>query len=188
MTFVEAFVAVLRGLTVLALVASGAAVAQSTVNTTPSRQTLEEATHDSCAGVSEVVQRCAPRPDTAPAKPANDPLTRSRAATKAAFDRKDGKGRAAAASTGATPSSDAQRIGTVNVTGTADNQLSVEQVLQRALNPNAEGVLSADGKTITHYGPNGSRYDCVAKCVGPMCCAEVRALPNPARESNSIGR
>ena len=174
--------------------ASAMAQTQPPVNTTPSRQTLDEASRASCEGVSEVVTRCTTQPD-APATKANpnDPLTKSREKAKAAFDRRDTRGRAAALdgkdAPASSPVGDAQRLGGVTVTGKpAADPLSVEQVLQRALNPNAEGVPSADGKTVSHYGLNGARYDCVAKCVGPACCVEVRALPNPARDSNSIGR
>jgi hypothetical protein len=182
----------LCGWSLFLVVAVGAAFAQADVNTTPSRATLDEASRASCDGVSVVVQRCAAQPDDAASKP-TDALTKSRAATKAAFDRRDSRGRAAALKgetpDADTPVGDAQRLGGVTVTGkSAEAPLSVEQVMQRALNPNIDGVLSADGKTITHYGLDGSRYDCVAKCVGPFCCTEIRALPNPARDSNSIGR
>lgn len=183
----------LRGSILFLFVAVGAAVAQTAVNTTPSRETLDEASRATCDGVSIVVQRCAAKPDDAATKASTDALTRSRATTKAAFDRRDSRARAAALK-GETPepttaAGDAQRLGGVSVTGKADEQsLSIEQVLQRALNPNSEGVLSPDGKTISRYGLNGSRYDCIAKCVGPACCVEVRALPNPARDSNAIGR
>ena len=47
-------------------------------------------------------------------------------------------------------------------------------------------VVSPNG-TVSKYAPNGTRYDCIEKCVGPACCVEVRALPNPARDVNSIG-
>ena len=175
---------------VLAAALAGLACAQAGVNTTPSRATLEEAAQNGCDGVSVVVARCAGKTDAAPPAKSGDPLTRSRAAAKAAFDRRAREGRAAALDGSRAPASgDAQRLGPVTVTGkTADDPTDVEGVLQRALNPNSEGVLSADGKTISRYGLNGSRFDCVAKCVGPACCIEVRALPNPARDSNSIGR
>lgn len=181
-----------RSLALVLLVVVGATAAQTGVNTTPSRATLDEASRASCDGVSVVVQRCVAQPDDAATK-APDALTKSRANAKAAFDRRDSRARAAALK-GETPApttaeGDAQRLGGVSVTGKADDPaLSIEQVLQRALNPNSDGTLSPDGKTISRYGLNGSRYDCIAKCVGPACCTEVRALPNPARESNSIGR
>lgn len=179
---------VLPVLTVLALL-PGSAAAQAGVNTAPSRQTLEEAARDGCDGVSVVVARCAGKTDDVPAGQGNDPLTRSRAAAKAAFDRRERAARGAALDgSRATTSGDAERLGPVTVTGRTTEDQGVEQVLQRALNPNTEGTLSPDGKTISHSGLNGSRFDCVAKCVGPMCCVEVRAMPNPARESNSIGR
>ena len=80
-----------------------------------------------------------------------------------------------------------QRLETVNVTGDADTAPSVEGVLQRALNPPPDGVPGPNG-TVSHYGLDGARTDCIAKCVGPMCCVTVRSLPNPARDSNGIGR
>ena len=180
----------LGGAAVVSLAAlAGLASAQSRVNTTPSRETLEEAAQNGCDGVSVVVARCAGNTE-APVSKTGDPLARSRAAAKAAFDRRAREGRATALDGSKAPASgDAQRLGPVTVTGrTADDPTDVEGVLQRALNPNSEGTLSADGKTISRYGLNGSRFDCVAKCVGPACCVEVRALPNPARDSNSIGR
>lgn len=182
-----------RFVALVLLTLSVGAVAQTAVNTTPSRETLDEASRASCDGVSVVVQRCAAQPDDATKKAPPDALTKSRANAKAAFDRRDSRARAAALK-GETPApttaaGDAQRLGGVSVTGKADDpSLSIEQVLQRALNPNSEGTLSPDGKTISRYGLNGSRYDCIAKCVGPACCTEIRAMPNPARESNSIGR
>ncbi len=191
---------VLRGVTLFVgvsialsiVTAVGSASAQTGVNISPSRETLDEVARASCDGVSVVVQRCAAKPDEAADKTSPDALKRSRANAKAAFDRRDSRGRADAlngvAPASNTPVGGAQRLDTVTVQGKSPESLSIEQVLQRALNPNTDGVLSSDGKTISHYGLNGSRYDCVAKCVGPACCIEVRALPNPARESNSIGR
>ncbi len=182
-----------RGLAVMAIAMAGLAMAQTGVTKAPSRQSIEDAARDNCEGVSVIVQRCAPQPDdAAKKKTAADPLTKSRAATKAAFDRKDGRSRAAAIAgekpSSNTPVGDAERLGGVTVTGTADDKPSVEGVLQKALNPGVDGVLSDDGKTITKSGLNGSRYECVAKCVGPACCTEIRALPNPARDALSIGR
>ncbi len=188
---------VLRVLAVVAVIGIGvigsAASAQTRVNTTPTREALDEATRDDCEGVSVIVVRCAPKPDQPAAKTATDPLTKSRATTKAAFDRRDNRGRAAALGGTPAPAStavgDANRLGGVTVTGAAgDKDLSIQETLQRALNPNTEGTLSEDGKTISRPGLNGSRYDCVAKCVGPACCVEVRAMPNPSRDLNAIGR
>ena len=161
-----------------------AAVAQ-TVDPTPSRATLVEAARESCDGVSVVVQRCAARP----AKSSDDALVKSRAATKAAFERRDNAARAAALQGVnqplGSPAERPERLAPVTVTGRgADHPDSIEQVLQRALAP---PVVPPDG-TVSHYGPDGLRYDCIAKCVGPACCATVRSLPNPARDSNSIGR
>ncbi len=178
---------------VILLAFASLAGAQQPINTAPSRQTLEEASRDSCEGVSQVVQRCSNRsPDTD--KKSTDPLTRSRAATKAAFDRRDKRSSDAALQTpstnGSAPAKDApigagQRLDTVNVTGTADAPASIEEVLQRALNPAAGGVPGPNGTTST-YAPDGVRYDCISKCVGPACCATVRTLPNPARDANGI--
>ena len=168
------------------------AVAQSNVNTTPSRQALEEASQDNCDGVSVIVQRCAAKPTDGAAttsKSTTDPLTRSRATAKSAFDRRDSRARAAAMKGGAvpanTPVGGAERLGGVTVTGRSlEAPPSVEEVLQRALAPTPP---SPDG-TVSHYGVDGVRYDCIAKCVGPACCATVRSMPNPARDSISIGR
>jgi hypothetical protein len=176
----------------LVLACLGSAVAQD-VNTTPSKKVLDEAAGPSCEGVSLVVQRCAPKAEGTAKKPVDDASSRSRAATKAAFDRRDKRASDAALKGESvpanTPTGDAQRLGGVTVTGKGDDKgPSVEEVLQRALNPNSEGVLSPDGKTITRYAPDGTSYDCVAKCVGPMCCITRRTLPNPAHDSNSIGR
>lgn len=190
---------ILRSAALIALLACGAtAGAQQPINTAPSRQTLEEASRDSCQGVSEVVKRCAGRTqDTTPKSPPTDSLTRSRAATKAAFDRRDKRARDAAASKtsetpadGSTPAKDApigasQRLDAVNVTGTADAPASIEEVLQRALNPADGGVPGPNGTTST-YAPDGVRRDCISKCVGPACCATVRTMPNPSRDANGI--
>ncbi|MEO8936432.1 MAG: hypothetical protein ABI277_17125 [Burkholderiaceae bacterium] len=170
----------------------GITVAQP-VDTTPSRQTVQDAAQQSCDGVSVVVQRCAAKADdTTPQKAGDDALAKSRAATKAAFDRRDKRARDAALDGSVvpanTPVGDAQRLGGVTVTGQAsDNPLSVEDILQRALNPGTGEVPGPNG-TVSRFGPDGTRYDCIAKCVGPACCATIRSLPNPARESNSIGR
>jgi hypothetical protein len=159
------------------------------VNTAPSRQTLEEVSRDSCEGVSVVVQRCVPQP-AANQGQGDDALARSRAQTKAAFDRRDRRARQDALAdkkdASATASSDdAQRLAPVIVTGKADETPpTIEEVLQRALNPQ---VVSPNG-TVTTYGADGTRTECVAHCVGPMCCLTLRNRPDPARESNSIGR
>jgi hypothetical protein len=175
---------------VAGLVTIGQVLAQSVV-TTPSKKTLEEASKDDCANVSSVVQRCeSTSPDQAPAKKSDDGLTKSREATKAAFDRRDQrardealKGQPAAANT---PVGDAQELGAVTVTAKAvDDKPSVEEILQKALSP--PPAMSNGNGTTSRYAPNGSRFDCIEKCVGPACCVEVRALPNPARDSNSIG-
>lgn len=184
--------AIKKGWALAALFACLGAVAQTPVNTTPSRGTLDEAARSGCDGVSVVVQRCADDPrDAKPAPKAADPLTRSRAATKAAFDRRDRRSQAEAAS-GAKPADggspgDPQRLQSVTVTGTSTETPTLEEILQRALNPTQSAVPGPNG-TVSRYAPDGTRYDCIAKCVGPACCATVRALPNPARESNSIGR
>ena len=166
----------------------GGSHAQS-VDPTPSKKTLEEASKDNCENVSSVVQRCAQNAAPTPPAKKGDDLTRSRAATKAAFDRRDKQGQTNAQK-GAPPSSntpvgDAQQLGGVTVTGKQEApKKTVEQTLQDALE---QPTVSPNG-TVSKYAPNGTRYDCIAKCVGPACCVEVRQLPNPARESNSIGR
>jgi hypothetical protein len=165
---------------------SRAADAQ-TVDPTPSRKTLDDASKDNCASVSLVVQRCPQKPDTSTAKPTDDALTKSRAQTKAAFDRRDQRARDEALKGEApsvnTPVGDAQRIGGVTVLGTpTENPPQPEEVVQRAL---TQPAPSANG-TVSKYGANGTRYDCIEKCVGPACCVEVRAMPNPAREINSL--
>jgi hypothetical protein len=163
--------------------------AQSVV-TTPSKKTLEDASNDNCEAVSSVVQRCARNPVAVPPeKKGDDELERSRAAAKAAFDRRDRQGQADALkgtpTSGNTPVGDAQRLGGVTVTGTnGEPAKSVEGTLQKALE---QPTVSPNG-TVSKYAPNGSRYDCIEKCIGPACCVEVRQLPNPARDSNSIGR
>lgn len=171
--------------------AFGAAIAQAPVNTTPSRQTIEDAAQTGCDGASVVVRRCAEAPPEPAKKKPDDALTKSRAATKAAFDRRDRLARDAALQgtpvPASTPVGNAERLGPVTVTGRAiDDPPSIEEVLQRALNPPSIEV-SPNG-TVTHYGIDGSRRECIAKCVGPACCMTIRSLPNPARESNSIGR
>jgi hypothetical protein len=157
------------------------------VDTTPSRKTLDDASKDDCAAVSSVVQRCAQAPKDPNAKP--DELSRSREQTKQNFDREDQRGTAEALKGGQpsvnTPVGDAQRLGGVTVNGKADNKLSVEEVLQRAIGP-PTGVSNGNG-TVSHYGANGVRYDCIEKCIGPACCAEVRVLPNPTRQIGGPG-
>ncbi len=186
----KATAAILLVMAAIAMTASGSIAAP--VDQTPSKQTLEESSKDDCEGVSSVVQRCAPKVNADVAAPkADDALTRSRAKTKAGFDRIDRQNRNDALK-GAPPSvntpvGDAQQLGGVTVTGkAADDKPSVEDVLQRAIGPTG-GVPNGNG-TVTKYTPNGTRYECVEKCVGPACCIELRATPNPAREVNSIGR
>ena len=182
----------LRGLALCALLAVSAAHAQSgPVNFTPSRQAIEEATQDSCDGVSVVVRRCVAQPDRSKSDKSDDPLTRSRARAKAAFDRSDRRARQDAlegnndATAGPASVGKAQRLAPVIVTGNAaELPPSIEEILQRALNPQ---VVSPNG-TVTTYAPDGTRIECIARCVGPMCCLTLRNRPDPARESNSIGR
>ena len=174
----------------------GAAHAQSRpVDTTASRQALEDASRDRCDGVSVVVRRCVAQPDTRHSDKADDSLTRSRARAKAAFDRRDRRTRQDAldgieetsgnAAGGTASRGGAQRLAPVVVTGNAaEPGASVEEILQRALNPQ---VVSQSG-TVTTYGPDGARNECIARCVGPMCCLTLRNRPDPARESSSIGR
>ncbi len=173
--------------------AVSAAHAQSDpVDTTASRQAIEEAARQSCDGVSVVVRRCVAQPESGKPDQADDPLTRSRARAKAAFDRRDRRARENAleagddgATSAAAASGKAQRLAPVIVTGDApERALSIEEIFQRALNPQ---VVSPSG-TVTTYGADGTRVECIARCVGPMCCLTLRARPDPAHESNSIGR
>jgi hypothetical protein len=158
------------------------------VDTMPSKKTLEAATSDNCENVSSVVQRCAQNPVATPTPRSDDELERSRAAAKAAFDRRDRQGQADAlkgATPGNTPVGDAQQLGGVTVTGNGGEPTrSVEATIQKALE---QPTVSPNG-TVSKYAPNGTRYDCIDKCIGPACCVEVRQLPNPARDTNSIGR
>jgi hypothetical protein len=166
--------------------ATGVVFAQA-LDTTPSKKTLDESSQDNCEAVSSVVQRCAQQPTAARPK---DEITKSGEKAKAGFDRENQRGTADAlkgrAPTTNTPVGDAEQLGGVTVTGKSENKLSVEEVLQRAIGPPV-GVSNGNG-TVSHYAPNGTRYDCVEKCVGPACCVEIRALPNPAREVSNIGR
>jgi len=171
---------------------TAAAFAQQAVDTAPSKKTLEDAAAEGCDGVSSVIRRCADQAAEAAkrdaAKKSDDALIRSRAAAKAAFDRQDQRGRDDAlkgeAPSVSTPVGDAQKLGGVEVTGKSVNPQSVEEVIQKALNP--PSVSNGNGTT-SRYAPNGSRYDCIEKCVGPACCVEVRSMPDPAHSSNSIG-
>ncbi len=193
LSFALVFVTLLVSL----FVVSAAHAQSDPVNTTASRRTIEEATRESCEGVSVVVRRCVAQPETGNSDRADDPLTRSRARAKAAFDRRDRRARQAALgsnddaandddSTGGTGAGGkAQRLAPVIVTGEAPEQpLTIEEIFQRALNPQ---VVSPSG-TVTTYGADGTRVECIARCVGPMCCLTLRARPDPAHESNSIGR
>lgn len=172
----------------------------------PSREVIERSANEGCSDSSVVVQRCPPkspatsnavRGSNAPSAPASrDELARSRDRTKAAFDRRDRRARQDALEnkpppvTGASADSSgpgAQELQRVTVTGssTAEPPPTVEEVLQKALSP--EQTVLPNGNSMT-YGPNGDRTECQANCVGPMCCKVMRARPDPARESNSIGR
>jgi hypothetical protein len=172
---------------VTCLVGCWLSASAQTVDSNPSKKTLDDAAGDNCENVSVVVQRCGQKPVAAPAKPSDDALARSRAQTKAAFDRRDQnardqalKGQPPAVNT---PVGDAQRLGGVTVTGNAvDDAPQPEAVIQKALVP---PTASPNG-TVSKYMPNGTRYDCIEKCVGPACCVEVRTLPNPARDVNSL--
>ena len=180
------------GLVFCGLLLSSAALAQSDpVQTTPSRREIAEALREGCDRVSVVVRRCAEQPVTSNPDKTDDPLTRSRARAKAAFDRRDRGARQDAlegntdATGDAVSGGNAQRLAPVIVTGSAaELPPSVEEILQRALNPQ---VISPNG-TVTTYGLDGTRTECIARCVGPMCCLTLRNRSDPARESNSIGR
>ncbi len=172
--------------------------AQKTIDPTPSRQVLEDAAAAGCDGVSTVVRRCADQPQQTGAKDGGakdaagrsiDPLTRSRDAAKQSFDRRDQRGRDDALKgeppPTSTPVGDATRLGDVTVTGKgATDAPNVEDVLQRALAP----TPSSKTGTVSHFSADGTRYDCVEKCYGPACCVAVRSMPDPAHNSNSIGR
>ena len=188
-----ASMSVLRGIALCVVCAANAAHAQSEpLNTTASRQAIDEAARASCEGVSVVVRQCVAQPETSKSDKTDDALTRSRARAKAAFDRRDrrtrqdAQGGKDAAGDRASSAGSAQRLAPVVVTGIANElPLTIEEILQRALNP--QQVVSPNG-TVTTYGADGTRTECIARCIGPMCCATVRARPDPARESNSIGR
>ena len=155
------------------------------------QKVIEDAAKEGCDPNSVVVKNCLPPATNVAPKKSDDALTKSRERTKAAFDRRDRRGQEDAAE-GKEPvrtdsASDAQRLAPVTVTGTASAAPAPtpEAVIQRALNP--DEVVLSNGNSVK-YGPNGERTECQAGCVGPMCCKTVRALPDPARQSNSIGR
>ncbi len=77
----------------------------------------------------------------------------------------------------------AERLKPVTVTGTTSRP-SLEAILQRALAPPSE----RSGPLVSRPGAAGTRYECFASCSGVDCCISVRTTPNPAIESNSIGR
>ncbi len=194
-SFDHAFRITLRTLALCVWLAASAVYSPSNaqsnaINTTASRQAIEEASRADCEGVSVVVRRCVAQPDANRADKSDDSLTRSRARTKAAFDRRDRRARqdaleGNAATNDRASDARAQRLAPVTVTGNAaEPPPSIEQILQRALNPQA---ISPNG-TVTSYAPDGARVECIARCVGPMCCLTLRNRPDPARESNSIGR
>ncbi len=174
----------------LALAAFTVRLPAANVDAAPSKETLTEASKDDCEAISSVVQRCAPRVGAPTTPVTDDALAKSRAKTKAGFDRIDQQGRDDALKglppTVNTPVGDAQQLGGVTVTGKSNDDKSIGDTLQRALGQ-PTGVSNGNG-TVSKYAPNGTRYDCIEKCVGPACCVEVRAIPNPAREVNSIGR
>jgi len=155
------------------------------------QKVIEDAAKEGCDPNSVVVRNCpAPAVNVAPKK-ADDALTKSRERAKAAFDRRDRRGQDdAGAGKGPVTTdakTDAQRLAPVTVTGTASDAPppTPEAVMQKALNP--DQTVLENGNTVT-YGPNGERRECQAGCVGPACCKVLRAMPNPAQQSNSIGR
>jgi hypothetical protein len=188
MTDLSASIRLLCGF--LVSIATTAALAQSPVNTEPSKKTLEDAAAEGCDGVSTVIRRCADQAKDAAARDAakrsDDALTQSRAKAKEAFDRRDRRASDNALEGKApVPSSvGAERLGGVEVTGKADGTTGVEDGIQKALTPPA-ARSNGDGTT-TKYAPNGIRYDCIEKCVGPACCVELRSIPDPSRVPGGI--
>lgn len=191
----RAAIRALRGLALCAAFAVGAGHAQTDpADNTVSRQAIEQSAQDHCEGVSVVVQRCVTPPEEKSGRKADDPLTRSRVRAKAAFDLHDRRARqealdagdgAAGADPGAPAHGKAEQLAPVIVTGRAvEPHATIEEILQRALAP---PVVSPNG-TVTTYGVDGARTECIARCVGPMCCVTLRPRPDPARDSNSIGR
>ncbi len=178
----------------LFVAAPGRSQQGATVNATPTRETIEDAARDSCDGVSVIVRRCAEAaPAATRAAEPDDSLTRSRARARAAFDRRDRQQRqdaldaanAPKTSASAPSAANTQKLAPVVVTGNAVQEPpTVEEILQKALSP---PQVSPNG-TVTSYAPDGARIECIAKCIGPMCCVTLRALPDPAHQSNSIGR
>ena len=155
------------------------------------QKVIEDAAKEGCDPNSVVVRNCpAPAVNVAPKK-ADDALTKSRERAKAAFDRRDRRGQDESAagkeSAKTDAKTDAQRLAPVTVTGSALDAPppTPEAVIQKALNP--DQTVLENGNTVT-YGPNGERRECQAGCVGPMCCKVMRAMPDPAKLSNSMGR
>ena len=178
----------------LLALATTAAVAQqrapAAIDTEPSKKVLEDAAAEGCDGVSTVIRRCADQAKDAAArdaaKRADDSLGQSRVKAKEAFDRRDRQARDDALQGNPPPASavGAQRLGGVEVTGKADGTTGVEDTIQKALTPPA--AQSNGNGTTSRYGPNGVRYDCIEKCVGPACCVEVRAIPDPSHVPGGI--
>ena len=173
----------------LMVFAMACAFAQQTVDTEPSKKTLEDAAAAGCDGVSTVIRRCADQAKDAAARDAakrsDDSLTQSRVKAKAAFDRRDRQSRDDALQGNAPAAAGpAQRLGGVEVTGKGDGTTGVEDGIAKALAP-PPSRSNGDGTT-SRYAPNGSRYDCIEKCVGPACCVEVRSMPDPSRVPGGI--
>ena len=171
-------------------VACAAGACAQALDTTLPRRGLDGAEGNGCAAVSAIMTHCAPGSIDSSVSP-TDELTKSRARARAGFER-DARRSAAEALSGRTPGADrqvgdAQVLDRVTVTGSAERKASVEEVLQRALRPASDGVSNGNG-TVTHYGVNGTRFECVEKCFGPLCCVALRVLPDPAREVTNIGR
>ena len=141
-----------------------------------------------CANASVVVLRCiAPRP--VELSNGDDGLERSRQRAKAAFDRRDRRATEEARGGDAIATlidGRAQRLAPVIVTGQAPYAPAptVEQILEHALRPPPLPTTA----TVTYWNNDGGRTECIARCVGPMCCMTVSPQPNAARDAFAIGR
>lgn len=141
-----------------------------------------------CENASVIVLRCiAPR--QADRSDSGDALEQSRQRTKAAFDRRDRRSadqpRDGGDAIEALIDGRVQRLAPVIVTGQTPYvpAPTVEQILDRALRPPPPSAA-----TVMVWNNDGGRTECIARCVGPMCCTTVSAQSNPARDAFAIGR